>query len=145
MKSSLSRVDLLLLGVIVALTLSTGYIHSTLGGIMLTLNAAGYLGLAVLTVGSAAFFRQALPLVLIALAGYAAVTIVGWLIMGPYYDVAYLAKGIEIVLIGTIAVTLWRMREQTRDAIASAVVLAFAVGAAIFMRGRRSEQSNSGK
>ena len=79
---------------------------------MLTLNAVGYATLAVAVVVSAIFFRRFLPLVLIALAGYAAVTIVGWMIMGPYYDVAYLAKGIEIVLIATIAFTLWRMARR---------------------------------
>jgi hypothetical protein len=84
---------------------------------MLLLNAAGYATLAAAVVISAVFFRRFLPLVLIALAGYAAVTIVGWLIMGPYFDVAYLAKGIEIALILTIAVTLWRMSEETRAAI----------------------------
>ena len=117
MRSSKGAVEALLLTVIVGLTLATGYIHSTLGGIMLTLNSLGDLTLAGAVVVSAVFFRRFLPLVLIALAGYAAVTIVGWAIMGPYYDVAYLAKGIEIALISTIALTLWRMSDETRAAV----------------------------
>ena len=78
---------------------------------------ATVLRMRVAVVVSAVFLRRFLPLVLIALAGYAAVTIVGWAIMGPYYDVAYLAKGIEIALISTIALTLWRMSDETRAAV----------------------------
>lgn len=109
--------DLAMLGLIVVLTLSTAYIHYWVGGTMLLLNSMGYLGLVVLTVGSAVFYRRALPLVLVALAAYAVVTILGWLIMGPYFDVAYLAKGIEIVLIGTISFYLWRHRPELRESI----------------------------
>ena len=115
MRSNRGLVEGLLLALIVGLTLATGYIHSTLGGIMLTLNSLGYLTLAGAVVVSALFFRRFLPLVLIALAGYAAVTIVGWVIMGPYYDVAYLAKGIEIVLIVTIAIHA--LADGRRDAV----------------------------
>jgi hypothetical protein len=117
MRSESRAVDAVLLTVIVLLTLATGYIHSTLGGVMLTLNALGYFTLAGAVVVSAIFFRRFLPLVLIALAGYAAVTIVGWMIMGPYYNTAYLAKAIEIVLIITIAITLRRMGDETRAAL----------------------------
>ena len=111
-------IDRVLLALIVGLTLATGYIHFWVGGILLTLNAAGYLTLAVAVVVSAMFLRRFLPLLLMALAGYAVVTIVGWLIMGPYFDVAYLAKGIEIVLITTIAITLRRMSDDTKAALA---------------------------
>lgn len=123
MKTRNRYVDALLLAVIVGLTLSTGYIHYWVGGIMLTLNAVGYLTLALAVVVSAVFFRRFLPLVLIALAGYAVVTIVGWLIMGPYFDVAYLAKAIEIALITTIAITLRRMSDETRVAVSWAISL----------------------
>ena len=117
-KTPRQSIDVLLLALIVGLTLATGYIHFWVGGIMLTLNALGYLTLAGAVVVTALFVRRLLPLVLIALAGYAAVTIVGWLIMGPYFDVAYLAKAIEIGLIATIAITLRRMAEETRAALA---------------------------
>jgi hypothetical protein len=110
-------IDGLLLGLIVGLTLATGYIHYWVGGILLTLNAAGYLTLAVGVVVTALFMRRFLPLVLMALAAYAVVTIVGWLIMGPYFDIAYLAKAIEIVLITTIATTLRRMADETKAAL----------------------------
>ena len=117
LRSSGRLVELGLVAVIALLTLATAYVHYVVGGIMLTLNAAGYLGLAGLVVGGAAIYRRALPLVLLALTGYAAVTIAGWLVMGPYYDVAYLAKGIEVVLIGVIAVTLWRLRDEMRESV----------------------------
>jgi len=116
MSGSSSRVlTVVLLAVIVVLTLSTAYIHWWVGGMMLVLNSLGYLGLTVLVVGSAVIYPRALPLVLVALAGYAAVTIIGWLIMGPYFDVAYLAKGIEIVLITTIGVYEWTHRDDLRE------------------------------
>jgi hypothetical protein len=117
LSSSYRLFDWLLLAFIVGLTLSTSYIHFYVGGLMLTLNSIGYLGLAALVVGSAVFYRRALPLVLVALAAYAVVTIVGWLIMGPYFDIAYLAKGIEIVLIASISFFSWRHRRELRDSI----------------------------
>ena len=123
MASPRRPIDFVLLAVIVGLTLATGYIHFWVGGIMLTLNAAGYATLALAVVATALLVRRLLPLVLIALAGYAAVTIVGWLIMGPYFDVAYLAKAIEIALIVTIGLTLWRMAEETQAAVVWALLL----------------------
>ncbi|MGI8929287.1 MAG: hypothetical protein ACR2H0_07485 [Candidatus Limnocylindrales bacterium] len=117
LRASGRYLDLVLLGTIVVLTLATAYIHYWVGGLMLMLNAFGYLTLAVAVTGSALFYRRALPLVLAALAAYAAVTILGWLVMGPYFDVAYIAKGIEIVLITLIAVWLWLTRAELRDSI----------------------------
>jgi len=131
---SRSLIDTSLLVLIVGLTLATGYIHFWVGGIMLTLNAIGYATLAVAVVVTAVAFRRLLPLVLIALAGYAAVTIVGWLIMGPYFDVAYLAKGIEIVLIVTIGITLLRMADETR----AALLWLMQLPATLLARGRGS-------
>ena len=119
--------DLAMLGLIVVLTLSTAYIHYWVGGLMLMLNSFGYAGLVALVVGSALFYRRALPLVLVALAAYAVVTIVGWLIMGPYFDVAYLAKAIEIVLIGSISFYLWRTRPQIDESVAWARALVMRV------------------
>jgi hypothetical protein len=99
--------------VIVGLALSTGYIHSTLGGLLFTLNAVGYAGLAALYVVGAV---APLPIVQrfswfprVALAGYAATTIVAWAIQGPYYSTAFIAKGIEVVLITLIAVDVVRV------------------------------------
>jgi hypothetical protein len=38
------------------------------------------------------------------LMGYAATTIVGWAIMGPYFSLAYIAKAIEVGLITLLVV-----------------------------------------
>lgn len=96
------------------MALATGYIHYWIGGTMLILNTAGYLVLAVLVIGSTALYPLALPIVLAALAGYAGVTIVAWMAIGPYFDIAYLAKAIEIALISAISLRLWRSRDELR-------------------------------
>lgn len=99
--------------VIVGLALATGYIHSTLGGLLFTLNALGYAGLAALYVLGA---WAPLPIVQrfswfprVALAGYAVLTIVGWAIQGPYYQTAYIAKAIEIGIILLVTVDVVRV------------------------------------
>ena len=43
------------------------------------------------------------------LMGYAATTIIGWAIQGPYYTTAYIAKAIEVTLIVLLAVDFARM------------------------------------
>ncbi|HEY6058370.1 MAG TPA: hypothetical protein VIV06_10070 [Candidatus Limnocylindrales bacterium] len=94
---------------VVALALATGYIHSTLGGLLFTLNAIGYVVLAsaqVVPLGPLGNFRWVARL---ALAGYAMTTIVGWAIQGPYYTTAYVAKAIEVTLISLVAVEVFRL------------------------------------
>jgi hypothetical protein len=101
-------VDLALRVVVVALALATGYIHSTLGGTLFTLNAIGYAVAAVAMVvplGLAIRFRW---LVRLGLIGYAATTIVGWYLTGPRYEVAYIAKAIEVALIAALAIDFAR-------------------------------------
>ena len=114
---------------IVALTLTTAYIHLGLGGMLFTLNALGYAGLAVLyVIGSAAPH----PLVArfswvprVALAGYAAITIVAWLVQGPYFQLAYIAKGVEITLIGLITIDVFRVYGSPLAMVRSAVASLF--------------------
>ncbi|HEU4919859.1 MAG TPA: hypothetical protein VFT20_08975 [Candidatus Limnocylindrales bacterium] len=106
---ALGPVDVALRIAIVGLTLATGYIHSTLGGLLFTLNAVGYLVAAVAMVvplGIAVRFRWVVRLGLI---GYAATTIIGWAIQGPFYSTAYIAKGIEVALIVLLAIDFARM------------------------------------
>ena len=108
-RSSLRPLDVVIRIAIVGLTLGTAYIHSTLGSLLFTLNAAGYLVAAVAIViplGLAIRFRWFVRLGLI---GYAATAIIGWAIMGPRYETAYIAKAIEVVLIGLLAVDFARM------------------------------------
>jgi len=103
----------LLTTAIVALTLSTGYIHSTLGGLLFTLNALGYLGLAIaIALGASVKLSIVVRfswLPRVGLFGYALVTIIGWAIMGPYYDVAYLAKGIEVTILALLVLDSYRV------------------------------------
>lgn len=92
---------------IVGLTLATGWIHATLGGPLFTLNAVGYLAAAIAMVahlGIAIRFRWLIRLGLI---GYAATAIVAWYLTGPRYEVAYLAKAIEVALIALLLVEVW--------------------------------------
>jgi hypothetical protein len=108
-RTSLRASDVALRAAIVGLALGTAYIHSTLGGLLFTLNAVGYVTFAVAMViplALAVRFRWAIRLALI---GYAMTTILGWAIQGPYYTTAYIAKGIEVALIVAVAVDFARM------------------------------------
>jgi hypothetical protein len=108
-RSSLRPLDVVIRIAIVGLTLGTAYIHSTLGGVLFTLNAFGYLVAAVAIViplGLAIRFRW---FVRIGLMGYAATAIAAWAIQGPYYTTAYIAKGIEVALITLLVVDFARM------------------------------------
>jgi len=110
---------------IVALTVSTAYIHSTLGGMLFTLNAIGYSLLAVaIAVGAAATW----PIVVrfswlprIGLFGFALATILGWMVMGPYYDLAYIAKGIEVALLALLVIDSFRVYGGPRGLVTEAV------------------------
>jgi hypothetical protein len=94
---------------IVALALATGYIHSTLGGLLFTLNALGYLVAAVAMIVPLALAVRFRWVVRLGLIGYAATTILGWAMQGPFYSTAYLAKGIEVALIVLVAIDFARM------------------------------------
>jgi hypothetical protein len=101
-----------LTAVTVALTLTTAYIHLSLGGVLFTLNALGYAALAVaLAIG-------AIPHPLIArfswlprvgLAGFTAVTIVAYLVIGPYFGLGWIAKAVEVGILLLVAVDVVRV------------------------------------
>ncbi|MGH2456407.1 MAG: hypothetical protein ACRDHD_09140 [Candidatus Limnocylindria bacterium] len=100
----------LLTAVIVELTAATAYIHFTLGGTLFLLNAFGYVALAVAYVAAA---TAPIPIVQrfgwlprAGLAGYALLTIGAYLVMGPYFDLGWIAKGIELAIVGLVAVDL---------------------------------------
>ena len=104
----LSDADTVLRMAIVALTLATAYIHLTLGGLLFTLNAIGYVvGAAAMVVPVAIAVRYRW-LIRIGLAGYAATTIAGWVIDPIFYSTAYVAKAIEIALIVLLAIDFIR-------------------------------------
>jgi hypothetical protein len=110
---------------IVGLTLATAYIHFSLGGLLFTLNALGYAGLAAMvTVGAAA----PMPIVQkfswfprVALIGYTATTIVGYLVMGPYFTLGFIAKGIEVALIALLIVDVFRVYGSPMGLVRAAV------------------------
>ena len=110
---------------IVALTAATANIHLGLGGLLFTLNGLGYIGLAALfVIGAAAPF----PLVerfswfpRVALIGYAAMTIAGYLIMGPYFTLGWIAKGIEVALIALVVVDIFRVYGSPMGLVRSAL------------------------
>lgn len=106
-----SRSILLATGIVV-LTLATAYIHFTLGSLLFLLNAAGYVGLAGLVAVSVVVRHRLVQrfawLPRIGLIGYAMATIAGYLVIGPYFALGWLAKGIEVVLIGLVTVDLLR-------------------------------------
>ncbi len=99
-----------MLFVILELTAATGLIHLSLGGTLYTLNGLGFLALgaaylasAVLPWGAARRFAWVPRL---GLAFYAAVTIVAYLVIGPYITLGWISKGIELAIIGLVAVDL---------------------------------------
>jgi hypothetical protein len=102
-----SRAGIAIRLAIVALTVTTGWIHLTLGGLLFELNGLGYLVAAaaiVVPIGVAVRFRW---LVRLGLAGYAVTAIIGWFLMGPRYDVAYFAKAVELTLIALLGIEIW--------------------------------------
>jgi hypothetical protein len=112
---------------IVGLALTTGYVHFGLGGLLFTLNAIGYAALAAAyLVGAAAphpLIARFSWLPRILLIGYAAFTIAAWAIQGPFFPLAYFAKGVEVTLISLIVIDVFRVYggpiAMARQAIAS--------------------------
>ncbi|MEO7295460.1 MAG: hypothetical protein ABIZ57_04905 [Candidatus Limnocylindria bacterium] len=98
---------------IFGLTLATAYIHATLGGLLFTLNALGYLGLAGLVVIGAvspvAVVERFSWFPRLALIGYTAMTIVGYLVIGPYFTLGFIAKGIEVALVALLVIDVVRV------------------------------------
>ena len=92
---------------IVGLTVATGWIHLNLGGLLFVLNGLGYFVAAVAMIAPLAIAIRHRWFIRLGLVGYAATAIVAWYLTGPRYDVAYLAKAIELALIGLLALEVW--------------------------------------
>lgn len=114
---TLGATDVILRIAVVGLTLGTAYIHSTLGGLLFTLNATGYLVAAVAMVIPFALAIRFRWVVRLGLIGYALATIIGWAIQGPYFTTAYVAKAIEVTLIVLLAIDFVRMDGSPVDVI----------------------------
>lgn len=107
-----SRSSLGLTIAIVELTLTSAYIHLSLGGLLFTLNAVGYAGLAlamiVIAVVSHPLVRRFDWLPRLGLAGYTLTTIVGYLAIGPYFDLGWVAKAVEVAILTLLMVDVQR-------------------------------------
>ncbi|HET6744981.1 MAG TPA: hypothetical protein VFH90_03940 [Candidatus Limnocylindria bacterium] len=97
---------------IVELTLTTAYIHLTLGGLLFTLNAAGYaalaVALAVVAVVPHPFVQRFTWLPRIGLMAYTATTIGAYLVIGPYFSLGWVAKAIEVAILTLLFADLQR-------------------------------------
>jgi hypothetical protein len=92
-------------GGVVLLTLLTAAIHLSLGGLLFTMNAAVYLALAVAMILPAlAPFRW---LARLALVGFAGATIIGWVLFGARFQLAYVDKAFELALLCFLAIEVW--------------------------------------
>ena len=111
---------------IVTLALITGVIHYTIGGfgsvtgLMFYGNAAAYAFLAAALVAPIALAQRYAFLTRLALAGVAAATIVGWVLFGARYDVAYLSKAVEVALIAVAFAATYRDRQAVVALVQSA-------------------------
>src|SRR6185369_17296849 len=101
-----SGAGLVIRAAIVGLAVATGWIHLTLGSLLFTLNGLGYFVAAVAMVVPLALAIRLRWFIRLGLVGYAVLSIVGWYLTGPRYDVAYLAKAIEIGLIALLAIEI---------------------------------------
>jgi hypothetical protein len=105
--TSRESLELALRGVVVACALSTALIHASLGGLLFTLNAVGYLTFGVALVVPLALARRLRWLARLALIAFTATTIVGWLLVGARFPLAYLDKAIELVLVALLLADIW--------------------------------------
>ena len=97
---------------IVDLTLVTAYVHLTLGGTLFMLNGLGYAALAAALVASAIphpFVRRFAWVPRVGLAGFTAATIVGYLVIGPYFTLGWITKAVEVAIIVLLAADLARL------------------------------------
>jgi hypothetical protein len=97
---------------IVALTLATAYIHFSLGGLLFTLNALGYAGLAlamvVIAIVPHPLVRRFDWMPRAGLAAYTATTIGAYLVIGPYFSLGWMAKAIEVAILALLMVDVFR-------------------------------------
>ncbi len=110
---------------IVGLTLATAYIHYSLGGLLFTLNATGYVGLAGLVVIGATVRHPLVErfawLPRIGLIGFAAMTIAAYLVIGPYFSLGWIAKAIEVTLIGLLVLDILRVHGSPAGLVRAAI------------------------
>ena len=111
---------ILLSGVILELTLATALVHLSLGGTLFLLNATGYaaLGAAYLigVLGPTSTVRRFAWLPRVGLAAFASVTIFAYLVVGPYFLLGWVTKGIELALVLLVLADLLISTDAGRSA-----------------------------
>ncbi|HUG47222.1 MAG TPA: hypothetical protein VMP67_02300 [Candidatus Limnocylindria bacterium] len=111
-------VAVLLTAGIVGLSMATAYIHFTLGsttswlGLLFLANAVGYVVLAGAVVAVNAVRHPLVErfgwLPRLALVGFTAATIAGYLLMGPYFTLGWITKAIEVGIIALLVLEVVR-------------------------------------
>lgn len=116
-RTEVSAVAILVRLGILSLTITTAAIHASLGGLLFLANAAGY---AVLALGMVlpGPFAAGRWLVRLALAGFTAGTIGAWFLFGGRFPLAYLDKGLEVVLIALLAIEVFQIDGGPRGIVA---------------------------
>jgi len=102
------RIDVVLRFGVAVLTFITAAIHLSLGGLLFTTNAVAYAVLGRRTRGPDPDRGNLRFLTRLALLGFTIATIVGWALVGARYPLAYIDKGIELVLIGVLLTDIRR-------------------------------------
>jgi hypothetical protein len=120
-----SPVRMIMAFVIIELTAVTGYLHYSLGGELFLLNAFGYL---VLGAAYSATLFLPIPLVQrfawlprLGLAAYTLVTIGAYLVIGPYFSLGWIAKGIEVAIVILLAVDIVGAYRTRRGLVRAAI------------------------
>jgi hypothetical protein len=90
---------------IVVLALATAWIHASLGGTLFLLNASGYMTLAAAMVVPGPLGRLR-PLARIGLLAFTVVTIAAWVAFGARFELAYIDKAIEVILVTLLALEI---------------------------------------
>ncbi len=109
--------EIVLRASVAVLTLATAWIHFSLGGLLFLMNAAGYTVFAGALVAPIALAGRFRWLVRLGLLGFTMATIAGWVVMGARFPLAYVDKGIELVLVALLAADIRRADGGPADAI----------------------------
>jgi hypothetical protein len=116
---------LLVTTVIVELTALTAWIHIGLGGTLFTLNGLGYAALGIAYVVAATTPMPALQrlawLPRMGLAAYALVTIGAYVVIGPYFALGWVTKGVELAIVGLVLAELLDAYGSPRRLVEAAV------------------------
>jgi hypothetical protein len=111
--------------VIVELTLTTANIHFGLGGQLFTLNGIGYVVLgaayAIAALVPVTFVQRIAWLPRIGLLGFTLTTIVAYLVIGPYFALGWITKGIELAIVALLLTDMLVVYGGPRDVLNAAL------------------------